>query len=78
MTTLDDRDLDVHVSVPARDLDTWMRTMADLADWLTHPDRAVTADHTRRHPDGPTLNQQAWTLVAINERMYDLLTTTQG
>ncbi len=69
--------LDAQVTVPARELDIWMRTMSDLAAWLTCPARAVTADHTRHHPDGPTLNQQAWALVGISDRMHDLLTNRE-
>jgi hypothetical protein len=45
---------------------------------LTHPARPVAADHATRHPHGPTLGQQAWTLAHISNRIGALLDGNQG
>jgi hypothetical protein len=71
-------DPDLLIGVPAGELLDWAWLAGQLAEWLTCPDRATTADHTRRLPDGPTLPKQAWMLHHISERIGALLDGDRG
>ena len=73
-----DTDVDAVVEVAAGELLDWAWLTADLAEWLTCPARPVTLDHTEHHPHGPTLNQQAWMLHHISERIAALLDGDRG
>jgi hypothetical protein len=71
-------ELDALIGVSAGELLEWAWLAGQLAEWLTCPARAVAADHTQRYPHGPTLNQQAWMLHHINERIGALLDGDRG
>jgi len=69
---------DTLIGVAAAELLEWGWLAAGLAEWLTHPARPVAADHATRHPHGPTLSQQAWTLAHVSNRIGALLDGNQG
>jgi len=69
---------DALVPVAAGELLEWAWLAGELAEWLTSPARVVAADHARRYPLGPTLNQQSWMLQHINERIGALLDGDRG
>lgn len=61
------------VGVAAGELDEWAWLMAHVADWLAHAGPAASADHRRfTEPCGPRLEDVAWTLGAMSERMRAL------
>jgi hypothetical protein len=66
------------IGVATAELLEWAWLAAALAEWLTCPAQAVRADHAQHYPLGPTLNQQAWTLHHINERIAALLDGDRG
>lgn len=69
---------DALIGVPAAELLEWGWLAAGLAEWLTCPARTVIADHTARHPHGPTLTAQAWMLAHISDRIGALLDGDRG
>lgn len=71
-------DPDALVGVAAGELLEWGWLAAQLAQWLTDPAPATTADHQARFPHGPTLPSTAWMLHHLSERIGALLDGDRG